>query len=535
MALTSSNAAGVSAADTTSDPNLLHEKMRLLEQDRKAYFETTSSQLQNNKEAIRQLRHENKELKTIIAAAKKGTGSLQATEAAHLDREIFALTLKLDEARDKESERKELLAKEEEKLAEVDQQCKPVLTPESSLTHKIRMLENRLDKSLIKYNEALSIQKTYEEIVKRLREERVGFDNQLAAIERTLKAKEFDYQELLKMSHAANHAKEVAKRELQKFKLAFDEERKAKDRELAERKAYVQAKVDQTQKLERKEAERRQKEKDEAEAQRQRQLEEAEGRRPGQHALAGGPRTAAGEDDARLGEYEAAFRRIKEATGVRDVAEMLQRFVSQEQTHKNLEAMSSEAESRIAQLKSENAELASRLEDLRYGGSGQLGSRRIVEEFEVHLAEAANQTRKHGERYEHLAKLLIDVKAGIEHLAEKLSGVRSDLKYEPMSDENAASVLNVCLQKLTVIVEEVPPADVGADDPATALVPVDIPFNRRVRLPREESDDEDDDAAGQNDQDDDVVLKRDQVKKLSANSIQRESKKKRRRMKGDRM
>jgi hypothetical protein len=33
----------------------------------------------------------------------------------------------------------------------------------------IRVLENRLDKVMIKYNEAQSIQKTYEEIAKKLR------------------------------------------------------------------------------------------------------------------------------------------------------------------------------------------------------------------------------------------------------------------------------------------------------------------------------------------------------------------------------
>jgi hypothetical protein len=54
-----------------------------------------------------------------------------------------------------------------------------------------------------------SIRKTYEQIVKRLKEERVGFDNQLAAIERTLKAKEKDLEELVLMSHDAQHAKEV--------------------------------------------------------------------------------------------------------------------------------------------------------------------------------------------------------------------------------------------------------------------------------------------------------------------------------------
>ena len=40
---------------------------------------------------------------------------------------------------------------------------------DSPLTRNIRMLENRLDKAMIKYNEAQSIRKTYEQIVKRLK------------------------------------------------------------------------------------------------------------------------------------------------------------------------------------------------------------------------------------------------------------------------------------------------------------------------------------------------------------------------------
>lgn len=68
---------------------------------------------------------------------------------------------------------------------------------DNEFTRCIRALENKLDKAMIKYNEAQSIRKTYEQIVKRLKEERVGFDNQLTAVERTLGAKLRDYDELL--------------------------------------------------------------------------------------------------------------------------------------------------------------------------------------------------------------------------------------------------------------------------------------------------------------------------------------------------
>ena len=52
---------------------------------------------------------------------------------------------------------------------------------DTPLTRNIRLLENRLDKAMIKYNEAQSIRKTYEQIVRRLKEERIGFDNQLVS------------------------------------------------------------------------------------------------------------------------------------------------------------------------------------------------------------------------------------------------------------------------------------------------------------------------------------------------------------------
>merc|ERR1719313_619739 len=118
---------------------------------------------------------------------------------------------------------------------------------------QIRILENRLDKAMIKYNEAQSIRKTYELIVKRLKEERIGFDNQLEAIERTLKSKERDYEELLLLSHDAYHAKEMAQAELHRFEQGVMEERNQRDKEVQEKKALVQQRVEMNQRLEQRE------------------------------------------------------------------------------------------------------------------------------------------------------------------------------------------------------------------------------------------------------------------------------------------
>jgi hypothetical protein len=530
-------ASNAAASPDNGDQALLREKLRLLEADRKTYFESSSVQLRGNKDTIKGLRNENKDLKAVVAAAKRGPGNLQAKETVRLDQDIYTATLRLDDMKEREQELRRKMDKEREVLTDIKVNSEPILTPEHFLTRKISMLENRLDKSLIKFNEAVSIKRTYEQIVKRLREERVGFDNQLAAIERTLRAKDGDYQELLKTSHEANHAKELAKRDLQAFKVRFDEDRKAKDRELGERKAYVQAKVDQTQRLERKEKQRRM---EEADGERARAEQGDLGRGGNSQMIVGrgGATERSAEEDERLSQYEAAFKRIRDATGVSDVQDVLQRFISQEETHKNLVGMSREAQARIDQLKSENGELAAQLEELRYSGCGQLGSRRIIEEFEVHLAEAGNQSHTNGERYEQLAKLLINVKAGVEHVLDKLTQVRSDIVAPAMADETVVEVLKVCEQKMVTIADEVAPGDVGAEDMMIQLTELPA-YNRRVRLPRDDDDDDDEDAhhAGHgqaqlaDNQDDDAVFKRDQVKQMSVNAIQREAKKLRRRKK----
>ena len=100
---------------------------------------------------------------------------------------------------------------------------------DNEYTRTIRSLENKLDKAMIKYNEAQSIRKTYEQIVRRLKEERVGFDNQLAAIERTMSAKQKDYEELLLLAGDANHARETALGELDRVRAGYEEDGRRMD------------------------------------------------------------------------------------------------------------------------------------------------------------------------------------------------------------------------------------------------------------------------------------------------------------------
>merc|ERR1719388_701246 len=274
---------------------------------------------------------------------------------------------KLDEVKMEVQKKKEFLHDLDNKCSELSGLNVGVgkATEASPSLRHIRVLENRLDKAMIKYNEAQSIRKTYEQIVRRLKEERVGFDNQLAAIERTLKAKEHDYEELLLLSHDAYHAKEMAQAELHRFEQGVMEERNQRDKEVQEKEALVQQRVEMNQRLEQREKLLRQ----------QQDLDRA-----GELALKTTTAMAelassmshneAEEEKLRMQEFEDAFRRIKEATGVLDVNEVIQKFLTQEETQNNLFALTKDNQQRIDQLEKEKEQMKLLVDELKYSAAG---------------------------------------------------------------------------------------------------------------------------------------------------------------------
>ncbi len=77
--------------------------------------------------------------------------------------------------------------------------------------------------------------------------------------------------------------------------------------------------------------------------------------------------TSRGEDEKeKLSMFEEAMKRIKEATGVEDVNEIIQKFVKQEDTTNNLQELRNENDKKLAKLTEEHTALKNKLETLKY-------------------------------------------------------------------------------------------------------------------------------------------------------------------------
>ena len=81
--------------------------------------------------------------------------------------------------------------------------------PDDSPMEKLRAGEENLVQCAARYEEDHRVQKTYEQVIRRLKQERLSFPAEQKVLEGTLKQKESEYEQLLLMSHDANLSKEA--------------------------------------------------------------------------------------------------------------------------------------------------------------------------------------------------------------------------------------------------------------------------------------------------------------------------------------
>ena len=144
--------------------------------------------------------------------------------------------------------------------------------------------------------------------------------------------------------------------------------------------------------------------------------------------------------------FENAFRRIKEATGVSDVNEVIQKIVSQEGTTENLINLTREGQAKIDLINDAKRKLKIHVEEIKYSGLGGGHRRKMVDDHEEQLAHSSARLERSRVKYERLNKIIVSMKAGVGHLQDKLETVVQEVggKKIDLNDDTVAEVLREC-------------------------------------------------------------------------------------------
>jgi coiled-coil domain-containing protein 63/114 len=214
-------------ADTATSEELsqLARSYKIMENDRQKYSEEAQSILRRLRKGIEKMKKENDQLKELIAmedrTAMRPNDAAVASHVARLQDQVDLYNRKID----LEKRRAEEVSLNPSKLTQqLDKQTKilnirvleyqqqrggvnAARQSEQQIQRQIKVLENRLDKALVKFNEALSYNKSLREQIDNLRRERVVFDQINAKLAKELHEKKKEMAQIIEISNIAYEAR----------------------------------------------------------------------------------------------------------------------------------------------------------------------------------------------------------------------------------------------------------------------------------------------------------------------------------------
>lgn len=78
--------------------------------------------------------------------------------------------------------------------------------------------------------------------------------------------------------------------------------------------------------------------------------------------------------EAKISSYEEALAKIKDATGVSNIQEVVDRFLNQGNTKKHLEHLKEEDTHQFARLKEDKEKMQAQFEDMKYSGEAKMST-----------------------------------------------------------------------------------------------------------------------------------------------------------------
>ncbi|CAF1171511.1 unnamed protein product [Didymodactylos carnosus] len=301
-----------------------------------AFTEQVDLQTDKNKRKIAQLQKDNKDqrrkLKELLEgdekvlndafAGRKGERAAFKNKSGYAaiqltDEQLGDLKNKLNSSRHenaaKQKQLEELQTRYDQLVKDTDEAMRTDAGESETAAH-LRQLENRLDKAELKCTEAVTIQRTYNQIKSHLIEESLTYTNRLDAMEQQIRKTQAELLEVQRIATEAELAQKNAKNELKKSEDKLQRPTSPQE-DLKDR------------------------------------LSE--------------------QDQSKIDMYNEAFSRIKEATGASTMQEVVERFSSQDETTAHLEKMKQEAEQHTAKLREEKSRLSKEFEEMKYSGEAK--------------------------------------------------------------------------------------------------------------------------------------------------------------------
>ena len=507
-------ALGAMARDEKMEQQLgeLMRKFRIMQSDKQAYAESSSLTLRKQRAHIDQLKKDNDALKHELAletrSVVKMNSSSQAKKVAKLqdDADLYTRKIELERRRIAELDRQSGIM--QAKILEQRKQLGGVNAARENnaqVAKQIKILENRLDKAIIKFNEALAHNKHLRETIDNLRRERVVFDGIYKRLERDLQEKKKEIASIVEMANIAYEARDQAQAEMAALKAQAEKEEQAFENEWKELTRMI-------------EEDRKKKEKSDKEKARGDMSMEDESRLR-RKVISGNWNIA--KDKAqqaataeKVQSFEEAFEKIKAATEINDIDELVTTFINAEEKNFSLFNYVNARNSEIERLEEKIAEQKAECDSYKsQGGTQETQRRRIVSGLEEKLQRSIARADMYEEKTVQTQKTLGALKAGMHSIFEKIGCTApSQEAGADTADPNLVEFLGVIEERTNAILSGAVTGEEGTQTSFVSMGPQTPAGAIHLNVNPPAAGDDFSDTDESDDEDDDRPLTRDELK-----------------------
>uniref|UniRef100_A0A7S0WV22 ODAD1 central coiled coil region domain-containing protein n=1 Tax=Pyramimonas obovata TaxID=1411642 RepID=A0A7S0WV22_9CHLO len=359
----------------------MHRKYRIMEGNRKNYAEDSVSIIKRQRSTIEKVKRDNEGLRREIAGLGKGNYQmLDANDRKHIreaqnQADYYARKIELERRRDHELTSQLKLA--ESKMLEKKRALGGVNATredDQQVNRQIKVLEARLDKALLNFNEALAHNKVMREEIDDLRRERVIFEQIYKKLSKDLHDKKVQMVNVIEISNIAYEARDQAQNEIAALCAQSDKEQVQFEVEMRELDRLIEREVRITEEVKKAQLAKQ--------LEHFEQLANPEFNKPKEkervYTVPGASRGPALGITDRVQVYDDAFAKIQAATGMSDMDQLVSSFINAEDQNFSLFNFANELNQDLERLEEAVSELQAEYAAMTGADSASEGQRQQV-------------------------------------------------------------------------------------------------------------------------------------------------------------
>jgi chromosome segregation ATPase len=439
----------------------LKRTSRMTDRNRKQYSEDAQNEIRKQRLAIERLRKENEHLKEEIAMANRTSGKLSSQS-------MSAQIARLQDQADVYIRKIEM---EKRALEEADKQVKVLTTQllqsqqergkqggvnaardnEMAVNKSIRILENRLDKALVKFNDALAYNKQLREQIDNLRRERVVFDEIQQKLARELQEKKKQMAQVIEVSNVAYEARDQAQTEINLLKAQSDREQAAFEGEIRE----LNKLIEQDKKLKERIGATETAHRGKLTVDEEKNLKRTVVKGNWNIAKEKAAKAASAE---KVQSFEEAFAQIQAATGISNIDELVNTFIDAEDQNFSLFNYVNELNNEVEKLEEQIAEIKQDIDKYKgQGGQNDRQRKKLLKDLEDRLAATESKADQYEQKSLKASKTVAALEAGIQSIFTKIgcsnSTVSEMLGTMGVTESNIMQYLGIIEQRTNELLQ----------------------------------------------------------------------------------